>query len=155
MLVKLLTLALLIAAVVLLLSPAARAALRRRLPTLLLWGGLGALVLLVATGRISWIFAAVGGVAALARRALPLLLRAAPLLSAFRRQPAAAEPAPPMRVGAMSRDEALGVLGLGPEASREEIVAAHRRLMQRLHPDRGGTDALAARVNEAKATLLG
>jgi curved DNA-binding protein CbpA len=47
------------------------------------------------------------------------------------------------------------VLGLSPDASREAIKAAHRRLMQRVHPDHGGSDELAAQVNKAKDLLLG
>jgi hypothetical protein len=56
--------------------------------------------------------------------------------------------------GALSRDEAYEVLGLPQGASREEIVAAHRSLMKKLHPDHGGSTALAARVNQAKDVLL-
>jgi len=57
--------------------------------------------------------------------------------------------------GGMSRAEALAMLGLQEGASRDDIIRAHRQLMQKLHPDRGGTDYLAAQLNEAKSVLLG
>jgi hypothetical protein len=56
--------------------------------------------------------------------------------------------------GAMSRDEAWAVLGLQPGATEEQIRAAHRRLMRAAHPDSGGSDWLAARINQARDVLL-
>jgi hypothetical protein len=57
--------------------------------------------------------------------------------------------------GGMSREEAYQVLGLKPGASKAEIRAAHRRLMATAHPDKGGSDWIAARLNQARDTLLG
>ena len=67
----------------------------------------------------------------------------------------AKRPPPPGARTDMSRDEALAVLGLAEGATGDEIKAAHRRLIQRMHPDVGGSADLAARINRAKDVLLG
>ncbi len=78
-------------------------------------------------------------------------------LGADWRQARSQDEAPPPRGprSDMSRDEALAVLGLSEGATPDEIKAAHRRLIQRVHPDVGGSADLAARINRAKDILLG
>lgn len=59
------------------------------------------------------------------------------------------------RPSGMSQDEARSILGVGAEATVQEIKAAHSRLMRMAHPDKGGTSGLAAQLNAARDKLLG
>ena len=61
---------------------------------------------------------------------------------------------PPRVDGKMSDSQAYEILDLSPDASDNDIKQAHKRLMQKLHPDRGGSSYLAAQINAAKDTLL-
>jgi hypothetical protein len=54
----------------------------------------------------------------------------------------------------LSEKEAYEVLGLDDNAPKEDVIKAHKRLIQRLHPDRGGSDYLAAKINAAKDKLV-
>ena len=56
--------------------------------------------------------------------------------------------------GVMDEATACSILGLAPGANADEIKAAHRRLMTKLHPDHGGSSYLAAQLNQAKDFLL-
>lgn len=55
----------------------------------------------------------------------------------------------------MAEQRARNLLGVAPRASREEIIDAHRRLLGRVHPDRGGTTDAVHEANAARDILLG
>lgn len=119
------------------------------------------LLALAATGRLNWLFALLGVIVALLLRLMPVLLRYAPDLQrlwfVFKSARQTGRQGPGSRAGSngkMSIDEAYEILGLSPGASKQDIIQAHRRLMQKIHPDRGGSDYLAAKINLAKKILL-
>jgi hypothetical protein len=87
---------------------------------------------------------------------LPLLEAWLDRLAPDWREAEAAAPgaAPPGPGGPMGRAEALAVLGLAEGAGEDEIRGAHRRLMRAAHPDHGGSDWLATRINQARDRLL-
>ena len=61
---------------------------------------------------------------------------------------------PPRTTGNMSKDEARQILGVDATATPDAIREAHRRLIQKNHPDTGGSDYLAAKINQARDVLL-
>ena len=122
---------------------------------------IGTLVVLAATGRMHWLYALGGSIAAFMPRVISAL-RYLPLINRFRQQytqnntrQSGQQATGRTNPGKMTTAEAREILGVKPDASREEIIRAHKRMMQKVHPDRGGTDYLAAQLNQAKDTLLG
>ncbi|MGC8120626.1 molecular chaperone DnaJ [Marinobacter sp. VGCF2001] len=121
----------------------------------------GALLLfMVLTGRVHVLTAGVAALIPLLRK-LPALLRYAPMFRKFMGDAASSDStrqagagsAPPR--GPMDEREACDILGVSPGCPREDVIAAHRKLMLKVHPDRGGNDYLAAKLNEARDVLLG
>ena len=96
-------------------------------------------------------------IVSLALVVLSLFLARQTRLSRFRGTRASYSRPPPPAAPAhgMSVAEARDILGVAPGASRAEIESAFRRLMQRAHPDHGGSAGLAARINAARDRLLG
>ena len=83
---------------------------------------------------------------------VPLLLSALYGLRRFTRAAPAPRSRAPLDDDAVR--EARALLGVGPEADAEAIRAAHRRLIAKIHPDAGGTEALAEKINDARSLLL-
>ena len=129
---------------------------------MIFWSILGSLAAILAilalTGHLNIITAAIAGLIALLPRAmqfakyLPFINRLYQQNSQQHQQQANT---PPPGRQAMSPDEAREVLGLKPGHTKEDVIQAHRRMMQKAHPDRGGSNYLAAQINKAKDTLLG
>jgi uncharacterized membrane protein len=118
------------------------ASIKRLLAWIAALGGVSLAALLLLSGRA-------GG-------AISALLFAAPLVISWWKQ-SGVRPrvgAPRAQRSAMSRQEAQAILGVGEGASADEINEAWKRLMMKVHHDHGGTDALAARVNAARSTLI-
>lgn len=118
---------------------------------------------LAASGHLNGIFALIGVFAAFAVRMLPQLIRYAPylhrlwqeFLAAKQQQSSGRQSGRTNPKSSMTKTEAYEILGLKPGASEQDVITAHRKLMQKIHPDRGGSNYLAAQINLAKKTLLG
>lgn len=126
---------------------------------LFVWAGRRARPLLmkremkIVAGSIGGAIVAAGGLLAASGRYLPgAVLSALGVGLVFIGRRAA--PLPSQRTDDAALVEAREILGVGPDASREEIQAAYARLIRAVHPDAGGTSGLAARLNAARDTLL-
>ena len=119
------------------------------------------LLLLTLTGKLNVLFAMLGVAIAFIVRLMPIILHYATqlhrlwrMLGGNKHQHYDQQSSRSASRGGMSRAEAFDVLGLKPNASKQDIIDAHRKLISKLHPDRGGSDYLAAQINLAKKTLI-
>jgi DnaJ homolog subfamily C member 19 len=115
--------------------------------------GLG-LIFLALSGRLNIIFAFIGSAIPFIAKQLPVLLRLLGLAKTIRHTKQENKSPESPRVTKMNLKEALAVLGLAENPSKQQIIDAHKRLMQKLHPDKGGSAHLASQLNEAKTVLL-
>ncbi|MGZ3369710.1 MAG: DnaJ domain-containing protein [Caulobacteraceae bacterium] len=112
----------------------------------------------VGAGLLAAVLVVVGGVLSIKGEwwiGLPMVLLALGSAAGGRinRRPNPGQGPAPQPAG-MSTAEARSILGVEPDATPEQIRAAYTRLMQRAHPDKGGTTGLAAQLNAARDRLL-
>ena len=133
----------------------------------LLWAAAAVVLGLVLTGRAPWVMGVLAAILALAGR-MAQLAQFAPLFKKLFGDDAQAGQNSSGQGSAgddsseqqaqfsqtMTRQQAADFLGVDINASRDEIRQAHKKLMQKIHPDRGGSDALAKQINLAKDLLL-
>jgi hypothetical protein len=126
-----------------------------------LLGLLSCFIILALTGRLSWILAALSVSVAFVLRFMPVVLRYAPQLQRLwvlwrNNQSGFSGEAQgrPVSKGVITVEEAYKILGVSASATRQEIIDAHRKLILKNHPDRGGSSYLAAQINQAKDILL-
>ena len=128
----------------------------KSLVSILLYGCAAVLLVLVVTGRIPWLFAMLSAATPWINRALSMKM----MWNRFNQNNSSTQGSqsqsapPPAGVVKMTTSEALQVLGLKPGATESEIVLAHKKLIQKIHPDKGGSGYLASQINQAKDTLL-
>jgi len=121
-----------------------------------LWAAAVIIVALVLTGRAHWLMGVLATLIALAGRAVQLAQYAPMFKKIFGEFDGnGAEQSVTNSTDSMSRDEAAEILGVDAAASVEEVRRAHKKLMHKIHPDHGGTDALAKKINQAKEVLIG
>ena len=108
-------------------------------------------IFLVLTGRAHWLSAIVVALIPLVKK-LFLILRYLPILQRFSSYYSQKKQGGPKQ--SMSIKEAADILNVSENASEDEIILAHKKAMQKNHPDKGGSKEIASKINSAKKTLL-
>lgn len=125
----------------------------------LIYGVVGGVLALVVTGKAHWLMGVLAALLALLAR----VAQFAQYTPMFKKMMGGdVDPQAQQResqsvqgsMSSMSHQEAADILGIEPNANADDIKQAHKRLMQKLHPDRGGSEALAKQINLAKDILL-
>ena len=120
---------------------------KRAISTVIITIVIAVLVILAVTGRLHWLIAMIGA-------AVPIAMRLWRAWQAYRWLKDKTKPATPPKPTPNAIDDAYQTLGLQPGAGKELIIKAHRQLIRDAHPDRGGSDEQAQRLNAAKELLL-
>lgn len=142
---------------------------RRRALRWMLFASLVLGMLLLVRFRLHWVGVVGAGAWVLLKTLGPLILRLLPFLARLRAERMKRTPGPAPKTAdaetenasgpqaiRMTREEALEILGAKPNASSEEILASYKSLIRKVHPDSpGGSNYLAAKLNQAKEVLLG
>ena len=119
-----------------------------------------ALAILTLTGRLNWLLALGAALIPFVlklvslTRYFPVLISLKNFYSRLKSGTTGQKDEAATQQGSMTRTEALQVLGLQGNPQPEEIIQAYKRLIQKIHPDKGGNHYLAAKLNEAKERLL-
>ena len=111
---------------------------------------------LALSGRVSWIIAAGAALIPIVKFLFLFLWKSIPLIQMWLRSRGtrASKIFSSENNNELTQTEALEILGLEPGSSDEEIIQAHRELIQKFHPDRGGNNYMATKLNLARDLLL-
>lgn len=112
---------------------------------------------LVLTGKLHWIAAGIAGLLPIAQRLFTTGIRFMPYLKqfyTFKNKQSEPSTPPAQESNNMTVDKAKDIFGFKTVDSSEQVTKRHRELMQKNHPDRGGSDYLAAQINEARECLM-
>lgn len=116
--------------------------------------GIALVVAIIAFTKGNLVVGAVASLFAFLSRLAPILIKCAPLIKGLMSGAKAHSKSQVPATNEMDKAQAAQVLGVEIEASEADIIAAYKRLMQKIHPDKGGSKALVIHINLAKKVLL-